>query len=266
MRFNTVFSLSILLIATQAFAHDTWVETNTNLIRTSDAVYVDLQLGNHGNDHRDFKLASKIDLDACSLEVKSPDGKTYDLKSGLVDMGYAPNEGYWKAKFVAAKPGLYIVAHTLDKIVNHGHPVRAIKSGKTYFVVSPNLDKVEPAQSGFEKPLGHALEIVPVANPVTSIGPGQPISVRVFFKGKPLADSRVSFVPRRQTLKASFDEQYERMTNVVGEAEFVPKTGDQYLVVVYHRAKDERGTDYSETAYSATFLVFVPEICPSCGQ
>ncbi len=50
----------VLALASSALAHDTWVETNTNLIRTGDAVYVDLKLGNHGNDHRDFKLASPI--------------------------------------------------------------------------------------------------------------------------------------------------------------------------------------------------------------
>jgi uncharacterized GH25 family protein len=150
--------------------------------------------------------------------------------------------------------------------VNHGHPVRAVKSGKTCFVVSPTLDKVEPAKSGFEKPLGHALEIVPQANPVTPMGPGQPISVRVLFKGKPLADAKVSFVPRSQTLKAGFDEQYERMTNAQGDVEFTPKTGDQFLIVVHHLAKDETDEGYDETAYAATLSVFVPEICPCCGQ
>ena len=177
MNQRTVFSLCLLLTVSQAMAHDTWVETNTNLIRTGDAIYVDLKLGNHGNEHRDFKLASKIDLEACTLHVISPAGKKYDLKPRLVDTGYAPREGYWKAKFVAAKPGIYTVSHTVDKIVNHGHPLRSIKSGKTYFVVSPALDKVDPAQTGFEKPLGHALELVPTANPVTPMGPGQAISV-----------------------------------------------------------------------------------------
>ena len=76
----------------------------------------------------------------------------------------------------------------------------------------------------------------------------------------------MSFVPRSQTLKAGFDEQYERMTNTNGEAEFTPKTGDQYLVVVHHLAKDETGKDYDETKYSATLSVFVPEVCPCCGQ
>ncbi|HSG70913.1 MAG TPA: DUF4198 domain-containing protein [Planctomycetaceae bacterium] len=249
-----------------ALSHDTWVETNSNLVRTGDAVYVDLKLGNHGNHHRDFKLASKIDLDGCSLSVIDPAGKAYDLKDQLIDTGYAPNEGYWKGKFVAVKPGLYAVSHTLDKVVNHGHPVRSIKSGKTFFAVTPTLDRVTPDESGFDRVLGHPLELVPTVNPVSPMGPGQPISVRVMFKGKPMPEASVAFIPRGVTLAGEFDDQYERKSDTNGEATFTPRTGNVYLVVVHHTAKDESAADYDYTSYSATLTVFVPEICPCCGE
>jgi uncharacterized GH25 family protein len=60
------------------FAHDTWVETNTNLVRAGDVVHVDLMLGNHGNTHRDFKLAGKLSLEGSNLEVVGPDGARND--------------------------------------------------------------------------------------------------------------------------------------------------------------------------------------------
>src|SRR2546421_205751 len=56
-------------LANVAWAHDTWVQTNTNVVRAGDNVHIDLMLGNHGNDHRDFKLASKIDLAGTTFEV-----------------------------------------------------------------------------------------------------------------------------------------------------------------------------------------------------
>ncbi|QDU37212.1 Nickel uptake substrate-specific transmembrane region [Maioricimonas rarisocia] len=199
---------TVLLAATSASAHDTWVETNTNLIRTGDAIYVDLKLGNHGNEHRDFKQASKIGLEDCTLNVLDPGGKPYDLKPRLVDTGYAPKEGYWTGKFVAAAPGLYTVAHTLDKVVNHGRPIRAIKSGKAYFAVSPSLDRPEEeSATGFDKPLGHPFEIVPQSSPVLPMGPGQPIDVQLLLKGKPLPGARISFIPRSEELTAEFDER-----------------------------------------------------------
>ena len=259
-------TLACTILSCSSFAHDTWVETNTNLIRTGDAVYVDLKLGNHGNDHRDFKLASKIDLDSCTLTVLLPDGQIYDIKHELIDTGYAPDEGYWCGKFTAMRPGLYVVSHSLDKVVSHGRPVRAVKSGKTFFVASDRLDDVPLVHPGYDKVFGHPLELVPVSNPVTPMGPGQEIAVRLLLKGQPLPDARVSFIPRRQTLQERFDERYERITDAHGQATFTPTTGDHYLIVAHHTGSDESGGGYDATAYSATLTVFVPQVCPCCHE
>lgn len=247
-------------------AHDTWVQTNTNIIRAGDAVHVDLMLGNHGNDHRDFKLASKTTLDGAVLKIISPQGKSYDLKDRLTDIGYTPKEGFWTSRFAATEPGLYLVEHTRDSIVNHGgSPSRSIRSGKTFFVVSKSLDKVSDDNPGFDKALGHPLEIVPEASTVTPMGPDVPIRVKVLFQGKPLKEARVSFIPRGETLSEEFDTDYERKTNDNGRCMFIPKEGNYYLVAVHHKT-EEKGSGYESTAYSATLTVFVPEICPCCGE
>jgi uncharacterized GH25 family protein len=260
-------ALTLAVTAASARAHDTWVQTNTNLIRTGDAVHVDLMLGNHGNDHRDFKLASKVDPSAGTLAIVSPDGKSYDLKPSLIDLGYAPKEGFHTAKFAAAKPGLYAVAHTSDRVVNHGGtPVRSIKSAKTFFLVSPSLDKVRKDWPGHEKVFGHALELVPEASPVTPMGPGTSIKVKVLFKGKPLAGAKVSFIPRGETLADGFDKKFERNTDDQGRASFAPTTGNYYLVVVHHKVAAPEKTEYDSIGYSATLTVIVPEICPCCDE
>jgi len=258
--------IAICAIASTSAAHDTWVQTNTNLIRTGDAVHIDLMLGNHGNDHRDFKMASKIDLEGATLTVTAPDGKAYDLKPKLADLGYAPKEGFHSSKFAAAKPGVYTVAHTLDRVVNHGKPVRAVRSAKAYFLVSPSLDNVRKDWGGFDKPVGHELELVPEASPVAPMGPGTTIKVRVLFRGKPMPDARVSFVPRGETLADGFDKTFERTSDADGRASYVPKTGNYYLIVVHHKEAATGKTDYESIAYSATLTVFVPEVCPCCGE
>ena len=121
----------LLALATPAAAlgHDTWVQTNTNLVRTGDAVHIDLMLGNHGNEHRDFKLAGKLSLEGATLEVIGPDGSRYDLKDRLIDTGYTPQEGYWTTRFEPAEPGLYMVAHRSDRVMSYA-PERSIKSGE----------------------------------------------------------------------------------------------------------------------------------------
>lgn len=257
--------LAIWLLAGTAGAHDTWVETNTNLVRTGDAVYIDLRLGNHGNDHRDFKLAGKIDLEGATLEVIAPSGTAYDLRPSLIDQGYTPKEGYWSARFVPGQAGLHLVAHSLEKVVSYA-PQRSVKSAKTFFVASDSLDKVDEDNPGFDRLLGHALELRPVTNPVTPMGPGQMIEVELRYKGEPLADARVSFVPRGTVLKRGFDSQYERMTDTQGRASFEPVEGNVYLLVAHHEEPGEAGEGYTSTKYSATLTVLVPQICPCCGE
>ena len=244
-----------------AAAHDTWVQTNTNLVRIEDAIYIDLMLGNHGNDHRDFKLASKVGLEGCTLEVVAPSGRKYDLKSGLVDRGYAPKEGYWSGRFVGADAGLYTVAHTVDAV---HHQTRGIKSAKSYFVVSPSLDLVSADYEGYDRPVGHPLELVAEKNPVAPMGPGLPIAVKLLYHGKPLAKSRVSFIPRGVELAAEFDERYERMTDAEGRASFTPTEGDYFLIAAHRVEPEEKGDGYNRTQYAATLTVFVPQVCPCC--
>ncbi len=262
---RSLFLWPLLLSPLVASAHDTWVQTNTNLVRTGNGVHIDLMLGNHGNDHRDFKLAGKISLAQATFKVRAPNGSTYDIADRLVDVGYTPKEGFWSAKFVPAESGLYLVEHASDQVVNHGRPVRSIKSGKTFFVVSEKLDNVPHVSPGYDIVLGHPLEIVPEANTVTPMGPDVPIRVKILLKGKPLPDARVSFVPRGATPAEGFDETYERRTNENGRASFTPKEGNYYLVAAHHKT-EEKGAGYDSTSYSATLTVFVPDICPCCGE
>jgi uncharacterized GH25 family protein len=246
-----------------ALAHDTWLQTNTAVVRSGDAVFIDLFLGNHGNDHRDFKVAGKPTLGA-SVGGDHPDGATVDLKPLLVDRGYAPKEGFWTARFEPVKPGLYVVAQSAEQVVTYA-PERVVRSAKTLFLVSERLDGVRTGAPGFDRVLGHALELVPLANPIVPMGPGTPISVRLLFRGKPLAGEKVSFIPMGETLSPGFDPRYERRTDSAGQASFEPKEANYYLVVSHHLVP-EKGPGYTNTKYCATLTVIVPAICPCCGE
>lgn len=258
-----------LVVPGSAMAHDTWVQTNTNLVRVGDAVHIDLMLGNHGNEHRDYKLAGKLALEGSTLEVVDPDGKTYDLKGNLVDTGYTPQEGFWTSRFDTAKPGSYVVSHTSDRVMTYA-PERSIKGAKVLFVAAKSLDRPSQDNPGFDRVLGHDLELVPVANPVTPMGPGTPIKVKLLYKGKPLAGERVAFIPRGATLTTGPDDRYERTTDARGEATFEPKEANYYLIAAHKTEPDQGGTlegkPYKFTKYGATLTVYVPKLCACCGE
>jgi uncharacterized GH25 family protein len=247
-----------------ASGHDTWVQASQRLVGVGDVVHVELFLGNHGNDHRDFKVAGKLaSLEGVTLDVIAADGRRTDLVPAAVDVGYAPKEGFWSARFVPASPGLHGVAHTRTGIHNRK---RGIKSGKAYFLAADQLDA--PPAGGWKhaEPLGHPLELVPETDPVRGVGPGRPIAVRLLHRGQPLADHRVSFIPRGAELAEGFDERFERRTDDLGRCGFEPREGDLVLVVAHLDAADERGPDFDRTVYSATLVLDVPQRCACCEE
>jgi len=245
--------LLLCLYPAQGSAHDTWLEAGAATVPVGEYTYVDLMLGNHGNDHRDFKLASKIMLDPCTLSVVDPTGSTLDLKSAITDMGNAEKEGFWTAKYVFANPGLHHFVHTLDTL---HRTTRAIKSAKTFVVATDGGE----SSTGLDHPdicHGFGLELV-LKTPFATIEAGQPIELQVMRSGKPLSEARVTFVPRGTTLAADFDSDYERISDSEGCVTFVPKEGNVLFAVVHHMAEDESGDGYENTHYSAAVVIQVP--------
>ncbi|MFN6191816.1 MAG: DUF4198 domain-containing protein [Planctomycetia bacterium] len=261
-------ALFIAMMPASSRAHDTWVQVSANTVRPDDVVHVDLFLGNHGNDHRDFKIAGKVgSLDEVKLEVIGPDGRKTDLVPDMVDLGYAPKEGFWSGRFVPAAAGLHCASHFRQGI-RHGS--MGLKGGKTFFLVAESLDKPAkppaPPPAPLPGPLGHPLEFVLETHPVIGCGPGKPITVQLLFKGKPLADHVVSFIPRGATLAAGFDPEFERKTDAEGRCSYTPKEGNFVLVVTHHVKPEEQGEGYEKTAYAATLVLNVPERCACCEE
>lgn len=236
------------------FAHDTWVETNTHLARVGETVHVSLMLGNHGNGHRDFKLAGKADLEKSTLAAIDPAGKAHDLKPATRDNGHEEGEGFWVAKFTPTQPGTYLIAHTFEAVMGYA-PVRSIKSAKTVFQASKQLDRVAKPQ-GFNRVLGHPLEIVPQS----PLLPSGKLDVQLLWQGKPLAGKTVSFIPRGGQLEEGFDQRYERVTDKDGRAWFQPEEANYYLIVAHQNAPEEKGESYDSTKYSATLTWYVPSV------
>jgi len=242
-----------VLGATPTNGHDTWVEVNSPEVRQGSLVHVDLKLGNHGNDHRDFKLHSLIALDHASLSVVEPCGCKTDLVPNLRPTAYEPKQGYWTGRFHPKKPGLHTVAHQLDLL--HGK-TRAIKSAKAFFLVGEPGEKT----ATHSQPMGHALELVPVTHPIAETAAEKPFRLRVLFQGEPLAETKITSIPRGEELSEGFDPRYEKMTDKNGEAEFLPSEANLYLFVVYLRKPEESGEGYDGTHYAATLTVSIPSL------
>jgi len=147
----------------------------------------------------------------------------------------------------------------MDKVMSYA-PVRDIKCAKTFFAVSGSLDQTPAFDSGFDRVLGLPFEIVPLVSPVGSFHAGGLMRVRILFKGKPMANTRVSFIPKGTQLRGEFDSAYEKKTDANGEAELALKEGNLYLIAAHYTDVAAKGKGYQSIGYSATLCVAVPGI------
>ncbi|MCM2372149.1 DUF4198 domain-containing protein [Aporhodopirellula aestuarii] len=247
-------------------AHDLWTQSNSAQVRTGEVVHVDLCLGNHGNHHRDFKLAGRISLDWIHSELISPDGTRVDLREGMTSNASAETEGCWTRPVIAELPGVYCATMTLDRVMNHGKSVRGVRTAKTYFLASDSLDRAKVPQHAHEQPLGMPFELVLKTCPFTQTQVGSPIRVQVLHRGEPMSDVVVSFIPQGTQLADEFDPEYESRTDSDGMATFVPKSGNRYLVVAHYTADDEKTDAYESTSYAATITLHVPVTSPLASR
>lgn len=237
------------LVGGQARGHDIWIQPSASVLEAGDWLRLNLMLGNHGNSHRDFKLASKVSATAKNLQVYRPDGVVEDLTSALADLGLDEKEGYWSARYVPTAPGLYMAASFFDQVMHYA-PVRDVKSAKTFFRVGPTV------ATGFDRSLGHALEIIPSSNPI--LVATDTLAVRILYKGKPLPETKVSFIPMGATLKEDDDPDHETKTDMSGTAKMKVAQGDVYLVVAHYKDREAKGEGYAGINYSATLCLVVP--------
>ncbi|MFO0904764.1 MAG: DUF4198 domain-containing protein [Pirellulales bacterium] len=254
----------VALIHSSTRAHDAWVEANTPLVRTGDVVHLDLKLGNHGNNHRDFKLAGRLNPDWTAWDVVTPSGARKSLKTTASATAAGDKEGYWTTPFLADEEGVYTVVQSLERVMNHGKPVRGIRSAKTLFISSKSLDNPKCDLAAAHKPQGLPFELVLDSCPLQGLGAERPLKVRLLKNGKPAAGVVVSFIPRGAKLADDFDADYERKTDAEGRAVFTPKAGNLYLVVAHFNAEDEKSAEYEYTSYAATLTVHVPQKCACC--
>ncbi|SMP73271.1 Uncharacterized conserved protein, contains GH25 family domain [Neorhodopirellula lusitana] len=264
---HTLLSTLILFAAlSTANAHDLWLQTNTPVIRTGEVVHVDLRLGNHGNHHRDFKLAGRINLDWVSAELRGPDGSRSDIKNVMVPTASAEKEGYWTSAIEVTKPGTYCVIQQLDRVMNHGKAVRGVRTAKAYFEVADALDVASLAQHHHQQPAGLPFELVLHTCPFTDTVVGQPIKVQVLHNGEPISDVVVSFIPEGTEPAGEFDPQYDFRSDKNGMVTFTPQAANRYLIVAHHTAEDEKTDQYEFTSYASTLTLHVPNKRPYVSQ
>ena len=263
-------TLGILGLIGVAAAHDGWIQTNVPRVSVGDMCYIDMQFGNHGNTHRDYKIwGSKWDMTRATFALHTPAGDVVDLKDRVIDVGvdelktvggvpYRDVNGYLVASFQADQKGIYIADVRQDVVVSYA-PERSIKCTKAVVGAVPSTEGHE-ALRGYDKTLSQVLEIVPLNDP-TGLAVGDTLIVQVLFKGAPLTDACLSVIPRGKELPPMGEANpYDLMTDMQGRAQFTFGEANYHLLVA-HVETDEGGTldgkRYTFTKYTGDLTVIV---------
>lgn len=249
-------SVALATLVAGAGAHDIWIETLQTVVKVGQPVRVALLVGNHGNKHRDFKLASKLSPTMRKLEIFEGAGAGKEITDLLQDQGLEAKEGYWSFQWKPTKPGSYMIATSFDQVMSFA-PVRDIKSGKKFLRVAQTEKDSKKATTGFDRVLGHGLELVPLTDPVLGAVEGSAFRVKLLYKGKPLTGNKVAFIPRGVVLEGDLDPRYEELTDEFGTVNLPLKEAGEVLIVSHVHDREAKGEGYQSIGYSATLHLWV---------
>jgi hypothetical protein len=225
---------ALLALATSVEAHDGWLEAHPVLVERGQPVSLFLMYGNHGNDHRSYRIAGKWRPEYATLIVTGPAGPAVDLTNQITDLGDAEDvgpkgpKGFHVAAFVPIQDGAYIALVTQSRELQiEGAKFQSIGTAKFVFaaLTSPVVAAAR-LLTGFDRAVAgaDALEIVPVTNPL-ALRTGDALTLEIRHRGRPLQSQLISLVrriegaPSAQTLT----------TDDRGQVKIVAGPADYYL-------------------------------------
>ncbi|MEX2356480.1 MAG: DUF4198 domain-containing protein [Thermaerobacterales bacterium] len=245
---------------TAAAAHDRWVQSYAPIVSVGQQAYVDVMLGNHGQDHQSYRLAGTLHRDDVQLRVIDPRGHTYNLDATVFSTGEADvvpppgPKGYLSGAFVPVEAGLYTVTAVGEAVLQHGDgpAFRNLSLAKTVLAAGPDATL---GTAGAWAPPEHLaaldrLELMPEVNSA-ALTPGAAIVLRALYQNEPVAGLELSLI-RRSTAES---EVYE--TDAGGRVRFSAGAPDYYLVRAGFQDQSAVGDDFALTAYEATFTYIV---------
>jgi uncharacterized GH25 family protein len=247
-----------LALMSQAQAHDIWIEASQAVCNVGQTIKLSLMLGNHGNNHRDFALRDRLPAGKQELLLLTPDQAQIDLTKSLTETVLEPKKSYWSTDFTASKPGAYQLVSKFDQVMSYA-PVRDIKCAKSFFLVKGGSAKAAKRATRNVGPVGAPFELVPLTNPFETATVGSAFKVQLLYKGEPLGNALVSFIPKDVVLKPELDPAYEFKTDASGIASKVFDRAGQWLIVAHFKDSGSKGAGYESIGYSATIHLIVAE-------
>ena len=212
-------ALAALLWAAPAPAHDLWLSARSFHPRAGQEVTVDVVFG-HNFPYYDILITKDALTEFTCIR---PDGTRVDVQD-VREEHRGGRKGFLTGRLRVPEPGTYVVTASRVRKGDKEH-VPSEKFGKTILEAGGGSPEVPG-------PVGHRIEIVPLANP-SGIEPGGVLPVRILFEGKPLS----TYVYATYAGYSSEDEPFPVIarTDEAGVASIPISRPGVWLVVANHK-------------------------------
>lgn len=265
MRHRSLLSFAaVFALSTAAQAHDFWLEPERFSADLSQPVDIRFKIGHAGaHEPWNLRLDKIVDLRDClngacaSVADIVPDdaekrgrARVTPKASGTHVLALETRRSFSELEAgafndYAKKEGLTaILDHRAAQNSSH-KPGRELYSRRAKALV-----RVGGVAGDVSAPVGHALEIVPLANPY-ALRPGQALPVRVLFNGAPLQGATIDF----DDLSDALDPLQSAITDSDGRAAFsIEGKGPFKLMTIWGEPLvDDPRADYETIFASLTF-------------
>lgn len=243
-----IFAMTLLfvLLSASAFAHYPWITLHKGDGRSADQRF---ELGwGHDFPHDGILSADRVD----SLSLVKPGGDTLELavkEDGIHTIDNLDTPGGYIVAAVQ-KGGYYTRTTRGGRQGSKADHLNAISCGFSNNTMKSIFSKGGKSVS-FDHVLGHALEIVPLADPA-ALGKGDRFSIKVLFHGKPFTG----------TVNATWegfegDDGYavESASNKDGIAE-IPLESDGLWMIMVHTSEAYPDTEVCDNLNYTSTLTF----------
>jgi len=258
--------LCLLGLTTAASAHDFWLQPQQWEARAEEEVGVALQVG-HGPDRQRSAIPARR---ITRFEAIAPEGRRVDLRSRLQTGGAKADAtiafettGAWlivletdnhaESHLPAARFNAYLEDEGLaEAIAQRARTGRSDADGaETYSRHAKTIVQIGAAdlrqQARIVRPVGLTLEIVPEVSPLAA-SPGDPLPMRIYYRGKPLAGALVKL----NNLDSDAKPIAMRRSDADGRAIFtMPGKGSWQFNVIWTRPASRDGLVDFDTNFSS---------------
>ena len=238
----------------KSFAHDLWIEASNFTPDPGQDVRIKLAY-----DHifpakdlmedKNLKEIYMLDPGSKRIDIKKLSETEYEAVKPLKEKGAYLIVSAQKARFWTKTTEGYKSDQSKKGLKNVISCTNSLKFGKGIINSGKGEDKA------IAKPIGHDLEIIPLVNPA-AMHPGDALSIKILFKGKPLASSYVyatymGFSEEKDTYA------YTTKTNAEGDAKIKMLKQGIWLIATSSNEdyQDKNECDINKYSSTLTFEI-----------